>query len=377
MKLLFDLKATQPAGETKRHGGGLYGEIVLKKIIEEGYSVVCFFDSKSWLNPDIQTLLRDKEIALYDLNKIKLDEIVANEKIDRIYSPFPRDLQKMNCSISVYGTIHGLRVFETPYDRNVFHYKNVSLKEKIKLLIKRLLPRYGYMNSYNYFNSVFRKSNFHPIAVSNHTANSIKVYFPYTINKVIPVFYSPSTTSSNTLSQKFFEKYYLIVSANRWEKNGLRAIQALDELISSNLIKDTKVYVTGAKSADVFSYKIKNPENFVFKGYVSDEELKQLYHDAYCLVYPTLNEGFGYPPIEAMRYGVPVVSSPYSSLTEVCGNAALYFNPFSVQEIMNRILQIEDVMFHKEQAILSLKRFEYIKKRQDEDLMRLIEFIYE
>lgn len=57
-------------------------------------------------------------------------------------------------------------------------------------------------------------------------------------------------------------------------------------------------------------------------------------------VYPSLNEGFGYPPLEAMRYGVPVIASPYSSITETCGGGALYFNPTSIEEIMNRMMMV-------------------------------------
>ena len=111
-------------------------------------------------------------------------------------------------------------------------------------------------------------------------------------------------------------------------------------------------------------------------GYVDDLELEQLYHDAYCLIYPSLNEGFGYPPLEAMHYNVPVIASPYTSIPEVCQDSAIYFNPFSVQEIANRILQISDSDIHAEYSKKAQKQYLKITEKQTTDLDKLIDFIY-
>lgn len=56
-KILFDLTATQPIGSNKRHGGGKYGEVVLRRILERGLPVACYYDSNKWLNPDMKSLL--------------------------------------------------------------------------------------------------------------------------------------------------------------------------------------------------------------------------------------------------------------------------------------------------------------------------------
>ena len=127
-----------------------------------------------------------------------------------------------------------------------------------------------------------------------------------------------------------------------------------------------------------FTFLVKNPEKFEFMGYVDDDVLEQLYHDAYCFIYPSLNEGFGYPPLEAMRYGIPVIASPYSSISEVCQGAVLYANPLSVEEIMARILQISyDDSLYKEYSQRSLKEYDLITKKQNEDLDKMIDFLYE
>jgi glycosyltransferase involved in cell wall biosynthesis len=68
----------------------------------------------------------------------------------------------------------------------------------------------------------------------------------------------------------------------------------------------------------------------VFTGFVPDAELAYLYGRAYCLVQPSLMEGFGLPPIEAMACGTPVLSSTAGSLPEVVGEAGVYFDPTDV-----------------------------------------------
>ena len=62
-------------------------------------------------------------------------------------------------------------------------------------------------------------------------------------------------------------------------------------------------------------------------GYVSDGELRALYENAVCFVFPSLYEGFGLPPLEAMHCGCPVIVSRCASLPEICGDAALYCDP--------------------------------------------------
>lgn len=81
-------------------------------------------------------------------------------------------------------------------------------------------------------------------------------------------------------------------------------------------------------------------------GYVRDEYLPALYREAEALVYPSLYEGFGLPPLEAMACGTPVIVSKGSSLPEVVGDAGLYVNPLDVDELartMEKILSDADL----------------------------------
>jgi len=77
-----------------------------------------------------------------------------------------------------------------------------------------------------------------------------------------------------------------------------------------------------------------------FAGYCSDPQLKWLYQRARMLAYVSLYEGFGFPPLEAMSYGLPVVAANVSSMPEVCEEAAIYAAPESVVEITDAIRRL-------------------------------------
>lgn len=376
ISVLYDLVATQPVSGTMRHGGGRYGEIVLERIIARQLPVICFYDGKKWLNPTIKELLVKNSVKLYDICRYNLKEIITLSQANVLYSALPSNAMIKQNNIRVIGTIHGLRRLETPVDNFCFRYRNQNWKDWLFYLAKKLANRYIRNLLCSYYKKAWENSKFQMVTVSNHTANAIKYFFPDMKGRNIPVFYSPSTSTSSNLQKKIYDKYFLMVSANRCEKNNLRAIMALDQLFSNGYLIGYNVKITGAKDSSNFRYKIKNTNRFEFLGYVEDKDLEQLYHDAYALVYPSLNEGFGYPPLESMHYGVPVLASSYSSISEVCQGASIYFNPFAIEEIANRLLQIADEQTHKRYSDLAARQYQIISEKQQSDLDGLIDFIY-
>lgn len=375
MNLLYDLEITQPSFSTKRHGGGKYGEMVFFGIIERGFNFCCYYDSSKWINPEVITSCEKQGIKLFDTTKISLEEIIEKEKISLIYSALPGDFSQ-KCPCRFLGTIHGLRDLETPLDMNILRY-NISLREFLRFVFRKLFPRFFQKKQIRKLNAKIENSNFSFVTISNHSKYSFYTYFPHFRDKNIPVFYSPFTSEVSKTTQKSqTEKYFFMVSGNRWEKNNLRAIIALDQLFSENSLNGFKVKIAGAKK-DSYRYKIKNKHCFEFLDYVDEASLNELYAGAYCFIYPSLNEGFGYPPLEAMNYEVPVLASPYSSIPEVCGDAVIYFNPFSISEIKNRILMILNQQIYDQYKQKSGERFQHIYEKQKTDLNTLIDYIFE
>lgn len=83
--------------------------------------------------------------------------------------------------------------------------------------------------------------------------------------------------------------------------------------------------------------KIGLKDSVILTGYVPESDLPALYSGAACFVYPSVFEGFGLPPLEAMKCGAPVIVGNTTSLPEVVGDAGLKVNPYSVQEISSAI----------------------------------------
>ncbi len=86
--------------------------------------------------------------------------------------------------------------------------------------------------------------------------------------------------------------------------------------------------------------KVESIRNVKILDFVSADELRSLYAGAYCFAFPSFYEGFGLPPLEAMTFGCPVITSNVSSLPEVCGDAALYVDPTDVNDIREKLWQV-------------------------------------
>jgi glycosyltransferase involved in cell wall biosynthesis len=84
-------------------------------------------------------------------------------------------------------------------------------------------------------------------------------------------------------------------------------------------------------------------------GYVSDDELDRLYREAACLVYVSLYEGFGLPPLEVMVHGMPVVASNRSSIPEVVGDAGILVDPENIDEIAAAVVSLLHDPIHRSQ----------------------------
>jgi glycosyltransferase involved in cell wall biosynthesis len=126
---------------------------------------------------------------------------------------------------------------------------------------------------------------------------------------------------------------FVVYPANRWpHKNHARLFEAFAMMRLEQ--PDLRLVLTGS------GHDSEGPPGVEVRGYVSDHELTELYATASALVFPSLYEGFGLPPLEAMASGCPVAAAQTGSLPEVCGNAARYFDPTSPAEIAQAVLDV-------------------------------------
>ncbi len=140
--------------------------------------------------------------------------------------------------------------------------------------------------------------------------------------------------------------YILGMGGMEIRKNNKRLIEAFISMIQKNKeFKHTLVIVGAEKSKKTpSSNKVIIPEGLsgrvIFTGSLSDSQLATLYSQAEVFVYPSLYEGFGLPPLEAMSYKVPVITSNSSSIPEVVRDSAILINPNSVKDIEKAITKL-------------------------------------
>jgi glycosyltransferase involved in cell wall biosynthesis len=129
---------------------------------------------------------------------------------------------------------------------------------------------------------------------------------------------------------------FLLYPANRWpHKNHERLLDAF-ALVRADR-PALRLILTGAGHE-----RTQVPAGVTVRGHVPLHQLVELYRSAAALVYPSLYEGFGIPPVEAMACGCPVAVSRVASLPEVCGDAAVYFDPLDVESIAQGIRDVLD-----------------------------------
>lgn len=132
--------------------------------------------------------------------------------------------------------------------------------------------------------------------------------------------------------------YLLAVGSANPSKNFAALIKAFSSLRNPSSVR---LVVAGGSNSAVFAEQnIFEDENIIRTGRVNDAQLKALYTHARAFVFPSLYEGFGIPPLEAMACGCAVIASNATSIPEICGNAVGYFDPTSIVSIQSALEQI-------------------------------------
>jgi len=364
-------------------GLGRYTQEIVDNIIklDQANHYVIFLRQENY-NDFVGTDKRIKKV-LADIEWYGLKEqlifpwLIWRERLDLMH--FPHFNVPIFCPTKFIVTIHDLILIKFPTLRATtlgpWFYKIKKLAYKIVITM-----------------AVRRAKRI--IAVSNFTKNDIIQQFKIKPAKIIvtyegvkdltlhPAFTPPMTGGARQAGN--IKKPYLLYVGNAYPHKNLEGlIKIFQQLIiqisggsTSNLEvepppnPDIQLVLVGkedyfytrlksyAKSLDLWQENVSSP--VIFPGYISDDNLAVLYRKALLYVFPSFYEGFGLPSLEAMANGCPVVSSNQTSLPEILGQAAIYFDPNNEDEMLK---QIQNLINNKNlrQELVS-RGYEQIKK---------------
>ncbi len=242
----------------------------------------------------------------------------------------PDGIIPLGCNTKILSVIH---------DINFVHYPK-DLKFLTSTFYNLFFPRYAREATRIATVSDYSKADL----VKQYDLNPSKIDVVYNgadLNFKTLVEESKIATRKKYTNEK---EYFIFIGSVHPRKNISRLLQAFD-LFKKESGSDMKLVISGRmfwgkSKIQKILQSLTHKNDVIFTGRVDDHELHVLLGSAFCLTYPPYFEGFGVPLIEAMNSEVPIISSHVTSLPEIAGNAALYFDPFSVEEIKNAMQTI-------------------------------------
>lgn len=205
------------------------------------------------------------------------------------------------------------------------------------------------------------------ICISDDCLNDLRYYYPDAGKKAVRVhlgfrdFSTVAQDESIRRKMSIETEFVLMIGALHPRKNLRNAIKAFDQY---NINRKSVLIVAGSNK-EALQAELKAGPNVKFSGYVSENELSWLYHHARLLLYPSFYEGFGFPILEGMSAGIPVITSNVSSMPEVSGYPAEWLcDPSDVESIFNLMTNFTEGARRQEvvqYGFNNLKKFSWSK----------------
>lgn len=185
------------------------------------------------------------------------------------------------------------------------------------------------------------------ICFSEHIKNEIKGMLKYCDSEITVIPHGVrhdifKVYEDHELDTELPDKFMLFVGSIEPRKNLKRLLKAYDS-IDKSLKEAYKLVLAGFKgweNSEIMELINNNEQYISYIGYVSDERLAKIYNKSSLFVFPSIYEGFGLPILEAMACGTPVITSHTSSMPEVGGDAAIYCDPYSIEDIADKIVKV-------------------------------------
>lgn len=218
-------------------------------------------------------------------------------------------------------TIHDASIFIIPE----------SYSFLFRSLYKLLLPILGRVAKY-------------VITVSNFAKSDLEKHCHINSNKILVIYHGKEHVLSSHARLPGIDtlastggRFVLAVGSLTYNRNFHSAIKAMDLLGDDSY----KLVIAGGSSSKIFGEnQLQYAYQVIYLGNMSIGELRALYEKATCLLVPSFYESFGFPALEAMACGCPVIASNIGSLPEICGDAAIYCDPHDVKDIAAKIKMV-------------------------------------
>jgi glycosyltransferase involved in cell wall biosynthesis len=343
MKVGIDLLHIKPG-----HSGGVESYIrnLMNGFIEIGLNDIKFLLFVSKNNEQSFSSFVEKCPSIYRIIKCNINSFQVTKRIlwENIY------LDKLACSLDVdmmFIPVYSKPILKTrlPYittihDLQAYHF-----------------PQYfSFFKRYWLYFSWKRcvKTATKIIAISEFVKDDIISTFGVKKDKVITI-YNPIDTLEepvdfNVLGEKYNIKpkgYFYTVSSLLPHKNTETLIKLMVKIKNNNDNIPNKLVISGIGDCNELKNSLAKynvQENVIFTGFISDKERNALYKNCYAFLFPSIFEGFGMPPVEAMMFGVPVITTKCTSIPEVTQGRAIYVDdPYDVNDWMNKIYTLKNI----------------------------------
>ncbi|MCG9563281.1 glycosyltransferase [Vibrio chagasii] len=357
----------------KYHGGGNYTRYIIGLIsnnLDKFNSVTVLIPSGYILSDTESNLFRDlniKELGVGGFSSLTFSDS------DTIFFPLlnlrrlslAREIRNKNNDVKIFVTIHGLRILDLKPDIYDQYYGNNYIRDLVLYPFKCIATKYLLNKYLKYFDRIFTDSNYALKQITKIVPNcNVKNYY-LGIPAVENIIFEKSDS----------EDFLLFVSGGRAEKNLIRGIEGFISYIKKNNDK-LLLKITGVNENLIEKIKLKLSEqdknifltNVICLGYVSENELNNLYREAYALFYLSKSEGFGLPLLEAAVRGTPTLASYSSSIPEVLGSACHYINAMNIEEVSKGIKYIRKESNYRQLLLLTLEKKEILLKNSEVEM---------
>jgi alpha-1,3-rhamnosyl/mannosyltransferase len=339
-------------------GIGRYTTILSDNIVKHpAIDTVKYFDYKNVLNKKPEFSSGKQKPIIKLIRKVATYPLIAPFATSYLHYQLSKKLNSLD-SFLYHETNYILMPFNgrsisSIHDLSYIHYRDLHPKERIQYFEKEM-PKT--LESADHFitDSQFIKNEMLEILGVNEKRVTVipigvtEQFKPRNRNEILPILDKYNLSDKN---------YILLVGSIEPRKNLKHFLEAYSNLPES-LKKHFKVIHVGPSgwlNTQIHNKitQLENKGQFKALGYLPENELVCLYAGAYVFAFPSIYEGFGLPPLEAMASGVPVLASNISSIPEVVGDCGVLTNPFDVDKMsfdLERILtdnQLRPILIKK------------------------------